>query len=239
MLNLSNESIIVLEVRRLFGAGRSLVKANSKVITELKNACFSHDYNTARIVQLAHTDGAVLSKIIEIANRSVRYKRKTPITDPAQCVARIGQKCMQGVSLNLEIESLSIKLNDFWKKVFKKIESNTRKALLEAMNLNNENESSNLFEITNKTLLLSLSCYAKAVACSNTDIKMTKELLRFVLTPEPVMAELIQTSMGVRVEILSFSEDDVSKSSYIAAAAWTKVSGDTTHNLVNNLEFSP
>lgn len=239
MLNLSNESLIVLEVRRLFGAGRSLVKANDKVITELKNACFNQDYNTAKIVQLAHTDGAVLSKIIEIANRSVRYKRKTPITDPAQCVARIGQKCMQGIALHLEIESLSIKLNDFWKKVFIKIESNTRKALLEAMNLNKANESSNLFEITNKTLLLSLSCYAKAIACSNIDIQMTKELLQFVLTPEPVMAELIQTSMGVRVEILSFSEEDISKSSYIAAAAWAKVSGEANPKQVCNLEFSP
>ena len=239
MLNLSNESLVVLEVRRLFGAGRSLVKANNKVISELKNACFNQDYNTAKIVQLAHTDGAVLSKIIEIANRSVRYKRKTPIIDPAQCVARIGQKCMQGIALNLEIESLSIKLNDFWKKVFIKIESNTRRALLEAMNLNNENESNNLFEITNKTLLLSLSCYAKAIACSNIDIKMTKELLQFVLTPEPVMAELIQTSMGVRVEILSFSEEDISKSSYIAAAAWAEVSGEANPKQVCNLEFSP
>lgn len=238
MLNLSNESLVVLEVRRLFGAGRSLVKANNKVITELKKACFNQDYNTAKIVQLAHTDGAVLSKIIEIANKSVRYKRRTPITDPAQCVARIGQKCMQGIALNLEIESLSVKLNDFWKKVFIKIESNTRKALLEAVNLNKANESSNLFEITNKTLLLSLSCYAKAIACSNIDIQMTKELLQFVLTPEPVMAELIQTSMGVRVEILSFSEEDISKSSYIAAA-WAKVSGETNPKEVCNLEFSP
>ena len=239
MLNLSNESLVVLEVRRLFGAGRSLVKANNKVISELKNACFNQDYNTAKIVQLAHTDGAVLSKIIEIANKSVRYKRKTPITDPAQCVARIGQKCMQGIALHLEIESLSVKLNDFWKKVFIKIESNTRKALLEAMNLNKANESSNLFEITNKTLLLSLSCYAKAIACSNIDIQMTKELLQFVLTPEPVMAELIQTSVGVRVEILCFSEEDISKSSYIAAAAWAKVSGVANPKEVCNLEFSP
>lgn len=239
MLNLSNESLVTLEVRRLFGAGRSLFKANNKVISELKNACFNQDFDSAKVVQLAHTDGAVLSKIIEIANKTLRYKRKTPITDPAQCVARIGQKCIQGIALNLEMESVSIKLNGFWKKVFSKIELNTKRALLEAMALNKDTQNINLFEITNKTLLLSLSCYAKALACSNLDIKMTKELLRYVLTPEPVMAELIQTSMGVRVEILSFSEEDTSKSSYIAAAAWAKVSGEATQQQVCNLEFSP
>jgi len=53
------------------------------------------------------------------------------------------------------------------------------------------------------------------------------------------MAELIQTSMGVRIEILSFSEDDVSTSSYIASHAWSKVTGDTAQVNVFNLEFSP
>lgn len=239
MFNLSDESLVTLEVRRLFGAGRSLFKANNKVITEFKNACFSENYDTAKVVQLAYTDGAVLAKITEIANKTVRYKRKAPITDPAECVARLGQKCLQGIVLNLEMESASHKLNSFWKKVFLKIEYNTKMALSEAVAINDGYTNVNLFEITNKTLLLSLSCYAKAIACSSLNIKMTKELLSYILTPEPVMAELIQAAMGVRIEVLSFSEDDFSTSSHIAATAWSKVSGEPPKGLVNNFEFTP
>lgn len=238
MLNLSSESLITLEVRRLFGAGRSLVKADNKVISELKSACFGAIYDSEKVVQLAHSHAAVLVKITEIANRTVRYKRKNPITDPAQCVARIGQKSIQGIALNLEIEAASINLNEFWRKVFAKIESNTQKALYQAVKLNNE-QTTLLYEITNKTLLLSLSCYAKAIACSNLNIKLTKDVIKYILTPEPVMAELIQTSMGVRIEVLTFSEDDYSTSSYIAYHAWSKVTGERTQEHVLNLEFGP
>lgn len=238
MFNLSNESLITLEVRRLFGAGRSLVKADNKVISELKAACFGPVYDCDKIVALAQSNGAVLAKLIEVANRTVRYKRKSPITDPSECVVRIGQKSIQGIALSLEIEAASTKLNGFWKKVFAKVESNTKRALEEAIKLNN-GQNTKLFEITNKTLLLSLSCYAKVIACSKLELKITKDVLTYILTPEPVMAELIQTSMGVRIEILSFSEDDVSTSSYIASHAWSKVTGDTAQVNVFNLEFSP
>ncbi len=231
MLKLSIESIIALEVRRIFGAGRSLMNPNSKVIRELKHVCFSNDYDTDKIVQLAHSDAAVLTKIIEVANKTIRYKRE-PITDPALCVVRIGQKAMQGVALNLEIESTNIKVDDFWKKFFLKIETNTKNALYEATFLREAKyKKCNLFEITNKTLLLSLSCYAKA--------KVTKDLIKYILMPDPSIAELTQSSMGVRVEILSFSGGDLPQSSIAAIEAWTKVTGEASQLKVSNLEFEP
>lgn len=240
MQKLSIESIIALEVRRIFGAGRSLIKPNSKVIRELKHACFSNDYDTDKIVQLAHSDAAVLTKIIEVANKTIRYKRKEPITDPALCVARIGQKTMQGVALNLEIELTNIKVDDFWKKVFLKIETNTKNALYEATSLREAKyKKCNLFEITNRTLLLSLSCYAKAIACSNLKAKVSKDLIKYILIPDPSIAELTQSSMGVRVEILSFSDGDLPESSIAAIEAWTKVTGETSQLKVSNLEFEP
>lgn len=240
MLTLSIESIITLEVRRLFGAGRSLVKPNNKVISELKNTCFSNDYDASKIVQLAHSDAAVLTKIIEVANKTIRYKRKEPITNPSLCVARIGQKAMQGIALSLEIESTNIKLNEFWKKVFFKIEVNTKKALFAATSLREAKyKKCNLFEITNKTLLLGLSCYAKAIACSNLKVKATKDLIQYVLMPDPSIAELTQSSLGVRVEILSFSDSDLPQSSIAAIEAWTKVTGETPQIKVANLEFNP
>ncbi|WP_175610050.1 HDOD domain-containing protein [Pseudoalteromonas sp. SK20] len=212
---------------------------NSKVIRELKHVCFSNDYDTDKIVQLAHSDAAVLTKIIEVANKTIRYKRE-PITDPALCVVRIGQKAMQGVALKLEIESTNIKVDDFWKKFFLKIETNTKNALYEATFLREAKyKKCNLFEITNKTLLLSLSCYAKAIACSNLKAKVTKDLIKYILIPDPSIAELTQSSMGVRVEILSFSDGDLPESSIAAIEAWTKVTGETSQLKVSNLEFEP
>lgn len=240
MINLSIESLITMEVRRLFGAGRCLVKANNNVINKLKSACFTNEYDIAAIEALAHSDAAVMSKIIEVANRTIRYKSVDPITKPNACITRIGQKGMQAVALAIEIESLSMDLNPFWKRVFSKIELNTRKALVKAVEIRAHNENTcSLYEVTNKTLLLSLSCYAKAVACSSIKANVDKITLNYILTPNSAMAELIQSAMGVRVEVLDFSEGDTSNSASIALKAWSYVTSEIKPLNVSNLKFKP
>ncbi|WP_157576985.1 hypothetical protein [Pseudoalteromonas rubra] len=235
---LSKKGVILLEVRRLFGVGSRLSSTGESAFCEFKRLALQNEFDVSRLAFIAETDAALAAAVIEMAHRDVRFFKHQKNMALTHCLSRIGQRGVRVLAMSLELEQYKRRLPKAWQPAFEEAKGITWKVMQAASKIAHRQYSAKeVNEAMQSALILSLSCYAKIIACASLGWPPKRELVTSLMVPEPGLSELIQSAMGVYVEDTPNTVNAVQ----IAISAWAEIGTQSplASPHIQKLEFTP
>lgn len=240
-MNLSTESQILLEVRRKFGAGRSLFISHNQHLEAFKRATHNPNTSIRELCKLAEKDIGLLARLTESSNATKKFKTASRNTPPLEAVNRLGISGCRGVIYNYIFEQSNLNLSKPWLRVFQQINSCSGEALRHCFQVAEEEGQLRLaYDAFQISLLLTLSCHAKIVGANNRGLTVTNNIKHYVSNPDLLIAEMIATYIGLNDSALfTATEGEAYTACSIAKQAWEKVNKRVIENDVLSYKFKP
>ena len=240
-MNLSTESQILLEVRRKFGAGRSLFISHNQHLETFKRATHNPNISIRELCRLAEKDIGLLARLTEAANATKKFKTAKPKTTPLEAVNRLGVSGCRGVVYNYIFEQSNLNLTKPWLRLFNETNSCSRNALKHCFEVAEEKKQLPLaYDAFQISFLLTLSCHAKIVGANNLKLTVTSGIRRYVGNPDLLIAEMIATYIGLSDNMLFTAEEGGAYTACsIAKIAWEQVNKRVVENDILAYKFKP
>jgi hypothetical protein len=241
-MNLTVEGQILLEVRRLYGAGRSLFISCNEVLEEFKNVASRPEPDLCALSKIAMRDAGLVSRLTEVANATLRFKSSKKPISSFQAVNRLGVNGCKSVVMTYIFEQSNLSMATNWKKEVAALNKSLLQITENCYTIATEAERPDLareaFEIS---ILFTLTCYAKIIACNNLKIKTTRQVVEYARRPEPELAEMLALAIGLPVDELSQLNDGHENDSIsglgIAKQAWSQHDRNTLQSNVLTYQF--
>lgn len=242
-MDIAYQGQILLEIRRRFGAGMTLVASENAVLNEFRDEVCSDEPDLRKLSKIAARDAGLIARLTEIANASLRFKAKKPI-NALQAVNRLGISGCKGVIFSYIIVQSTLNLSPSWRRLASAINTSTLEVTARIYELSEDASNRQTSALAfNIAVMFALSCFAKIIASSHLKMPCNKELISFAKKPEILLVEILAQQLGYGQPFLNLIhkgkvEDTPHEPFNIAMEAWRLTFGEEPEKLnVHTLKF--